>query len=215
VSHRLPLVLAAGVNVALHIGGVALALVGMRPGSPVMPLDERQAYLASHPLLWSLGWGVWMSCALALVAFLAMIATRADDPALASLAVSLAVAGAAVDLLCDIGQIVVLPDLASWKPPQPAVFLSWERWLGAGGTVAANGLYSCAVLLASLAVRVRVPPYVLALAIATWSAGMWMVVAGFTGDPRQLEISVGPTFVAFVAWTLAITRGLVRSERAA
>jgi hypothetical protein len=207
------LLLTAGLNVVLHILGLVLALTHLRPGSPAVPLDDRLAYLAAHPLGWPIGWSVWMLCALALVAMLAALRPHAAHPDLAALAVTLGAAGAAIDLVCDVGQIVVLPDVAAWKPAQPALFVAWERWLGATGAIAANGLYSLAALAASFALRPRVPAYVVGLGIATCAAGFLMVGAGFTGDMRQLEVSVGATMVSFLLWTVALTWALVAPAR--
>jgi hypothetical protein len=76
--------------------------------------------------------------------------------------------------------------------------------------VVANGLYSVAILLATIALRVRpsVPALVRALGYATFAAGMAMVAAGFTGDPRHLALATGPTILSFVAWTLGVARSL-------
>jgi len=194
---------AALLNIGLHGAGLGAAFFGLRPGSPVVPLDERMAYLASRPLAWSLGWGIWMLCALALVAFLAALEREADGSSLASLGLLLGTAGMSVDLFCNVGQMVVLPDVAAWKPPQPAAFVAWERWLGAGGTVVANGLYSIAVVLATLAVRRRVPGYAFGLGLATAGSGMTMVAAGFSGRAPFISATVGPTIVSFVLWCAA------------
>jgi hypothetical protein len=207
------LVILAWTNVAVHVVGLIVALVGMRPGSPVVSLEERLAYLASHPAGWSLGWGLWMLCALALVAFLAALRPHAEWPETAALAVTFCAVGAGVDFLCDIGQIVVLPTLASARPFQPALFAVWERWLGAGGTVVANGLYSLAILLAAVALRRRLPSYIFGLGLATFGFGMAVVAAGFLDDPRLLELAVGPMFVAFLLWVVAVTRALSVTPR--
>src|SRR4029453_17451630 len=69
----------AWLNVGLHLLGLALAMTGMRPGTPLVPAPERVAYLAARPLLWSLGWATWMLCALALVAFLAALARAVPE----------------------------------------------------------------------------------------------------------------------------------------
>jgi hypothetical protein len=196
---------AALLNIGLHVVGLAVAFVGMRPGSVVVPLDDRMAYLAARPLAWTLGWGVWMLCALAFVAFVATLRPHVEKPDLAALAVILGAAGATIDLFCNVGQMVVLPDVAAWKPAQPALFVAWERWLGAGGAVVANGLYSIAVFMLSLGARGRYPAYVFALGCATAAAGFLMVAAGLTGHARLLELSVGPTIVSFVLWCAAVT----------
>jgi hypothetical protein len=209
-SRRL-LALTAWLSVGLHVAGLGLAVVGMRPGTPVVPAPERVAYLAGRPPGWVLGWAVWILCALALVAFLAVLAHVVPQrSALLAAAVTLAAAGAAIDLLCDTLFITVLPDIAA-AGPSP-LFFAAERALGAGGVVVANGLYSVAILLASLGLRGEpaVPPLVRGLGYATFAAGMLMVAAGFTGNPRHLEIATGLTLVPFLAWTLGVARSLPR-----
>ena len=205
------LVLTAWASVAFHVAGLGLAVVGMRPGTPLAPAGDRVAYLAGRPLAWALGWAAWMLCALALVAFLAVLAHVLPQawPILGA-AVTLAAAGAAIDLTCDTLFITVLPTLAQ-DGPTP-LFLTVERALGAGGVVVANGLYSIAILLATLGLRTAagIPAVVRGLGYATFAAGMLMVAAGFTGDPRQLEIATGLTILPFLAWTLGVARSLSR-----
>jgi hypothetical protein len=204
-----PLTLAAWLNVGLHLMGLALALAALRPGTPLVPAAERVAYLAGRPLGWSLGWAAWMLCALALVAFLAVLANVIPESgAVLGPAVMLASAGAAVDLVCDTLYITVLPGLAA-NGPSP-LFFTVERALGAGGVVVANGLYTVATLLATLGLRSRpgVPFPVLWLGYATFAGGMLMVTAGFTGDPQHLQIATGATILPYMAWTLGVARAL-------
>lgn len=202
---RLLLVLGA-LNVALHLLGLALAALGMRPGTGVFPLPERMAYVAPRPAGWVLGWATWALCALVLVGFVAALTARARsaaDSSVRALALALAAAGAAVDLCCDVLWITVVPDLAARG--EVALFLAVERMLGAAGAAVANGLYSVAVLLVALTLREGRP-----LGYATFAFGMLMVAAAFTGDPRHLEWVTGPTIGAFLAWTVAV----LRAERA-
>jgi len=204
-----PLTLAAGLSVGLHLGGLALAVAALRPGTPLVPLAERVAYLAERPLGWTLGWAAWMLCALALVAFLAVLAHVVPEaPTVLRTAVMLASAGAAVDLVCDTLYITVLPGLAAAGPTP--LFLTVERALGAGGVVVANGLYTIATLLAALGLRARpeMPPVVTWLGYATFAGGMLMVAAGFTGDPRHLELATGAAILPYMAWTLGVARAL-------
>ena len=204
-----PLTLAAGLSVGLHLGGLALAVAALRPGTPLVPPAERVAYLAERPLGWTLGWAAWMLCALALVAFLAVLAHVVPEaPTVLRTAVMLASAGAAVDLVCDTLYITVLPGLAAAGPTP--LFLTVERALGAGGVVVANGLYTIATLLAALGLRARpeMPPVVTWLGYATFAGGMLMVAAGFTGDPRHLELATGAAILPYMAWTLGVARAL-------
>ena len=204
-----PLTLAAWTNVGLHLMGLALAIVALRPGTPLVPAAERVAYLAQRPLGWSLGWAAWMLCALVLVAFLAVLAHVVPEAgAVLGPALMLASAGAAVDLVCDTLYITVLPGLAA--DGATALFFTVERALGAGGVVVANGLYTVATLLATLGLRSRpaVPALVLWLGYATFAGGMLMVAAGFTGDPQHLPLATGVTIVPYMAWTVAVARSL-------
>ena len=204
-----PLTLAAGLSVGLHLGGLALAVAALRPGTPLVPPAERVAYLAERPLGWTLGWAAWMLCALALVAFLAVLAHVVPEAStVLRTAVMLASAGAAVDLVCDTLYLTVLPGLAT-EGPTP-LFLTVERALGAGGVVVANGLYTIATLLAALGLRARpeMPPVVTWLGYATFAGGMLMVAAGFTGDPRHLELATGAAILPYMAWTLGVARAL-------
>src|SRR5262249_2831127 len=66
-SSQRMLLLAAALTVGLHTIGLALAVFGMREGTPLVGLAERIAHLAEAPLSWSIGWAVWMLCALSLV----------------------------------------------------------------------------------------------------------------------------------------------------
>ena len=194
----------AWINVAMHLAGLALSAIAIGPGTAAAPAAERTAYLATHPLGWTLGWSTWMACALALVAFLAVIAAIRPSSA-AQVAVTLGAAGAAVDLLCDAAYISLLPDLAVAGPTP--LFLAAERALGLGGLVAANGLYSIAVLVITLAAA-RDRRIALVLGAATFAGGMVMCAAGFSGDPTALAIAAGFTILSFCGWTLAMSHAL-------
>src|ERR1700722_66390 len=156
--HRntLSLTVLAWLNVLLHVAGLTLAAVGMSPGTPLMPLPERLAYLAAAPVCWTLGWVSWMLCALVLVAFLAVLVHRLGDGAeLARFGLLIAIAGLPIDLFCDSVFILVLPTIASWQPPAEQLFLVVERVIGIGSLVVANGAYSVAILLISRVLQDR------------------------------------------------------------
>jgi hypothetical protein len=206
-----PLLLVATLNVGSHLGGLVAAFLWMRPGTVLAPLDARMAFLAARPPGWSFGWGTWMLCSLSLLAFLAVLKEHAGGRSLATFSLILASAGAGVDLLCDALQILVLPRVAAGG--DQGLFLVCERGLDAGGLIPANGLYSIACLLAALALRKEVPPYVRWLGFATFAGGMLMAAAGFSGEPAPLELSSGATMSAFLAWSLAVTRALLVRER--
>src|SRR5262249_48566706 len=111
VSNHRALLGLAWLNVVLHGAGLGFATLGMRPGTPLAALPDRLASLARFPLGWSLGWGVWMLCALALVGFCAVLAYYLREPAdLVRLALMVVTAGGAFDLFCDAVFVTVLPD---------------------------------------------------------------------------------------------------------
>ena len=88
--------------------------------------------LAGDPAVWRWGWGVFMLCTLVLVAFMAVLERLLPDRSTAGrLALVLTASGMAVDLLCDVLQISVLP-FAPYLPTAftPCSFREYEvHWL--------------------------------------------------------------------------------------
>ena len=199
----------AWANVTAHGLGLVAAWVGMRPGSVVVPLPERTAYLASHPALWSWGWSLWMLCAVLLVAFIAGLGRCLPaNSVIASLALVVTAAGMAVDLLCDVLQIAVLPGIAEAGPAATTLFLAFERLAFTGGATVANGLYTTGILLITfrlggvLGLPARLAGY------GTAVAGYAMAAAGLLPSPELLQISTVPTIGFFSLWTVLIARDL-------
>lgn len=188
-------------NAALHGAGLVLALYGMRPGSPLVPLPERMAYLAGHPAGWTWGWGVWMVCSLLLLGYVAALRGCLPGPA-ADLALALTAAGMGVDLLCDVVQIRALP-LATASEP---LFLSLEAVAFTGGATVANGLYTVAVLILTLTLRIG--PGARLAGFATVVFGAAMAVGGIIPSPRLVELATGPTIGFYSLWTILVARDL-------
>jgi hypothetical protein len=205
----------AWLNVVLHVAGLAFAALGMAPGTPLAGLDERVHYLATYPLGWSLGWGTWMLCTLALIAFLAALARHLpEDRDTARLGIILAAVGGGVDLLCDVVYIRVLPLIAArYGPSAELLFLTVERLAMAGGAIVANGLYSIGTLLLTLCLRQRkgLLPFTVGLGYAVFGFGMLLSAAGFCDDTRYLAWATGPTIGGFCLWTLCVAWSLERS----
>lgn len=202
--------LLAWANVVLHGAGLIVAWFAMQPGSVVVPLDERMAYLAGRPAGWSLGWGIWMLCCLLLVAFMAVLRQRLSDSfpisdGVALLALLLTVAGMAVDLFCDVIQIQVLPRAAGAGPD---LFLAFERLAFTGGMTVANGLYTAGILLMNIRLRGRVGSPALLAGWVTAMAGFALAAAGFAPSMILLQVSTGTTIVAYSLWTVLVARDL-------
>jgi hypothetical protein len=207
---RSPLPALAWANVVLHVAGLIVAWFAMQPGSMVMPLEERMAYLAGRPMGWSLGWGIWMLCTLLLVAFMTVLRQRLSSllphsGAVAQLALLLSATGMAVDLLCDVIQIQVLPTAAGTGPN---LFLAFERLAFTGGLTVANGLYTAGVLLMNLRLRGLVSFPALLAGWATAIAGFALAAAGFVPSATLLQISTGMTIVSYSLWTVLVARDL-------
>ena len=199
-SNRLLWGLAWG-NVILHGVGLAVALFGMRPGSPLVSLPERMEYLAGHPAGWTWGWGVWMVCSLLLLGYVAALrACLPERSPSADLAMTLTAVGMGVDLLCDVVQIRGLP-LATASEP---LFLSLEALVFTGGATVANGLYTVAVLIFTLTLRIG--PGARLAGFATVVFGTAMAVAGMIPSPRLLELATGPTIGFYSLWTILVAR---------
>jgi hypothetical protein len=208
----------AWLNVLVHVIGLAFAAFGMRPGTPLAPLPERLAYLARAPLGWSLGWGSWMLCAGALIAFLAAVAHRLGERAdLARLGLMVAVAGGAFDICCDAVYIVVFPALAAAQPPSEALFLAVERVTGLASLVIANGGYSVGALLITLALRGRkgLVPYTVAVGYGVAGFGLLLAAAGFTGVPWHAAWATPPTIGLYCVWAVLVARSFEPGGRQA
>jgi len=196
----------AWVNVALHAAGLAAAWIGLRQGSTVIPLAERMAYLANQPPAWQWGWGIWMLCALALVSYMAALRRRlSGDPLAAQLALVFTTAGMAVDLLCDVLQIQVLPLAAA---SQPGVFVAFERLAFTGGLTVANGLYTVGLLLMNLCLRsvARTPSRMVGWVAVV--SGFALATAGLVPSPLLLQTATGLTIGAYSLWTVLVARDL-------
>jgi hypothetical protein len=197
-------------NVALHVLALVLAVVGMRPGSPGFDLETRRAYLAAFPLAWSLGWGLWMLCALLQIAFYAVLVRHLPEHAdVARLAVTLACAGMAIDLSCDTIFIAVLPHFATGGPENVPVFLALEKLTESVSLIVANSLYVFACSLLTLCLRDRAggAPLVTAAGVGVLIFGLLLSAAGFAGS-WLAELATAPTILCYCAWVLLAARSV-------
>jgi hypothetical protein len=207
------LVLLAWSNVILHAAGLAVAWFGLRPGSVVAPLAERTAYLAADPAVWRWGWGIWMLCTLVLVGYIAELESLLPPRSIAGrLALVLTASGMAVDLLCDVLQISVLPLTAAAGPS--SLFLAIERLAFTGGATVANGLYTTGVLLMTLRFGRRAGMPARLAGWATVLSGYAMVAAGLLPSPALLLATAGPTLGFYSVWTVLLANDLQKEARA-
>jgi hypothetical protein len=215
ISDARPLTVLAWLTVLLHVAGLTLAAIGMSPGTPLFPLPERMMYMAAAPIGWTLGWLSWMLCAVALVAFLAVLVQRLGEGAeLARFGLLIAIAGLPIDLFCDAVFILVLPMIASWQPPAEQLFLVVERVTGIGSLVIANGAYSVAILLVSrvLQDRASIGLGTVMLGYAVGLCGLLLVAAGCTGVPWHAQWATPPTIGLFCLWVVLVARSVERGN---
>lgn len=211
----------ASLNVLVHAAGLAFLGWGIRPGCPLVAFTERRQYLSRVPWGWTAGWASLMLCALALVAFCAglarMLRSCSRLPELARLAVVVAVAGAAIDLLCDAIQMVVIPRLSAEPETSEVLLRAFERLAGASGLIVANGAYSLAVLLLTICLGRSQPPrpLLLGLGYAVFGLGMILVGAGLCDSPWLAALVTAPTLVGFCAWCVGAAWAVERAERCA
>jgi hypothetical protein len=222
-------------NVVIHAIGLALAAFGIRPGSPLVPVADRIAYLATWPEGWYLGWTSWALCAAALVCLMwtlsgrllgaaakcAGVAQGQGSPArrLAIASRVLTIVAAAFDMTCDATYIVVFPVLAfeaqaaSLRPEKLDGFLSWERTVNAVSLTAGNGVYTIAVGLLALALhragRASMAATVTAAGVVVF--GLALSAAGPLELPVLALATTGPTIGFFCLWTILAARDVTRS----
>jgi hypothetical protein len=187
---------AAIANCVVHLAGLGCALF-MRPGTSLVPLSDRMSFLAEQPVAWSMGWGVWMLCALALAGFYVLLAENLPQE-IARATLLCVGAAIAVDLCCDAAQMKILPLCARGDA---ARFLIVERAVGLGGTLVANGLYTLASVMAAWSLGRR------GLAAALGISGAAMCAGGLLDQSRIIELSTGPTILLFCAFTLLVAYG--------
>jgi hypothetical protein len=208
----------AWVNVIAHVVALGFAATGIRPGSPLVSLDARLEYLKDAPAGWTAGWVSWMVCAVLLIAFLATLWNGLRERShLAQLGLIIAVVGAGFDLFCNSVFVLVFPMLASWPHSTQDLFLLVERTTGIGSLAVANGGYSVAILLFTLALpdRETLGRLTRGIGYAVTGFGLLLAAAGFTGVPWHAAWATPPTIVLYCIWVILVARLVEPNGRSA
>jgi hypothetical protein len=187
------------------VAGLVLALF-MREGTPLAQLPTRMAWLAQDPIVWKLGWIVWMLAALCVGGLYAGLAGALGKPPRALWALAMACAGAAADIFSEIIYISVLPGVA--QSGNRDLFLAFERTAFGGGCVLANSFYTIGVWLIALELKrqKRTNLWLDLSAAITVACGLAMTVGGILQRAELLEVFTGPTIVGFSVWGLLAAR---------
>jgi hypothetical protein len=183
----------AAVNAA---AAIALA-TALAPGATNAPTELNAAYVRSHVEVWRAGWLLWIAAAISLLAFFTWWAARLEPSALVWVALAIACAGLACDLVAE-------SLLVSWSPERyvdvaPAAF----RLTGIG----ANGLYSVAGLILTARTPGR-PHWLAEWSWTVWLLGIALAVAVAIGSDAAARLLTATLFAALVPWLVLFGRRL-------
>jgi hypothetical protein len=173
---------------------IALATV-LAPGATNAPTAINAAYVRAHIEVWRAGWLLWTAAAISLVAFFAWWAARLDRSVVAAVALGIAFAGLAVDVVAESA-------LAWWAPEHyletaPLAF----RLTGIG----ANGLYSVAGSI--LLTRTRgLPRWLAQWSWVVWLLGLGLAVAVAIGSDTAARLLTVALFALLVPWLVVFGR---------
>jgi hypothetical protein len=179
----------------------ALMLFVLRRGLPPESLDTRSEFVSSHETLWRLGWLSWNVAAVTLIGLLLVLASRLkhEAPFLCALAIVVATAGLAADLSAE----ALLIGLSK-QSPGTFESIQTEALLLTG--FVANGLYTLAGILLTVAGRRLLPRALLVLAALVWTAGLWLAAATLVDSSTGEIASTGVLMPSFVIWAVLLGR---------
>jgi len=177
------------------------------------PDAARLAFIAGHLVPVRVGWFLWETATLSLVATFVTVARSLEGESTAGLrvlAVAAVALGAIPDSINNLINAAILPDIArAWtvapEAARAAIELDFHLWDRAAviltGTLA-NALYAAGGWMILGASR-RVPEYprsLRALQIPLWTATSLMAVAAAADSLRGLVVTVAVTMTFFVLW---------------
>jgi hypothetical protein len=178
------------------LAAIALATV-LAPGATNAPAEVNEAYVRANIETWRAGWLLWTAAAVSLIAFFAWWTRHVKRSALVWLALAVACAGLAFD--------VVAESLLAWWSPEhyletaPLAF----RLTGIG----ANGLYSVAGLI--LTARTRgLPAWLARWSWTVWLLGIGLAGAVATGSDVAARLLTAALFALLVPWLVIFGRRL-------
>jgi hypothetical protein len=178
-----------------------LTLLVLRRGLPPQGLVERAMFVSSHRVLWRVGWLAWNAAAITLLGLFLALAGRWGKraPVLCGLAIVVATAG----LGADLGAEALLAGFTNSTLAHLSLVQS-EGLLLTG--YAANGLYTVAGILLTVAGRKELPAGLLALSGVVWAAGVWLSAATLLGSTTGEAASTGIIVASFVVWAALLGR---------
>lgn len=212
--------LAPWASALLHALGLAAMALLLRPGMLTeTDAAARATHVATHPVLWTTGWVIWMLAAQSLVGFYAwwgarLALGRAAFRA-AVLGVLLAGIGSMFDLTGETLSVLVLSersdgvltDAATWNS---APFTATERAATLLTAGIANLLYTLGGVRLTLATP-DLPPVVRTLLWGTWIAGAAMTLAAIGNHVGGMVAATVVLFPLLIVWTIWMGRAWRRA----
>src|SRR2546426_3085781 len=185
---------ASAINLAAAVVMLAVLRGGLPAGEP--SFAARLEHVHNQALAWRLGWLVWNSAAISLLALFVGLALLWRDraPLLVRLALLCAAAGLAADLGAESVLAIVSPRASGGD------FLLVERIAVALTGYLGNGLYTVAGILLTWAGRRSLSSRLLALAVAVWAAGLALSAATLIGSRAGQYWATAVLMPAFVVW---------------
>jgi hypothetical protein len=183
--------------------GLAMLLV-LRDGTEAeAQLAARMAYVHAHTLVWRVGFAVWMTAGISVVALYAWWGRAVKHRGAVTAALVVAAAGLACDLAGEglyVGWLPLLTDDA-------ARFAQVQRLGTVLTAVFANGFYTAAGIVLTLWTP-ALPLRVRGVAWTVWIAGAVLSVCGAVGWANGLVAASGVLFPALVLLALMLPRAL-------
>lgn len=178
---------------AVHAVALALTLAALLPGLPPGEAAAREAYVAGHPVAWTLGWLAWMAATATWVLFVrAWAQTPPGAGAIGTLALAVTAAGGLADWLADLAWIAGRPEGLAF------------RAMGAGNVLYALG----GGLLTARSLRAPgFPRWLAAWGWLVWAATLGLAGAALAADGRLVNLASAVLFAAFLPWMLVMGRG--------
>jgi hypothetical protein len=179
---------------------VAIVVMGavLRFGTEIVPLvADRVSYISQHPVLWRMGWSLWIAAAASLVSFYAWWGSHLRESRWAIMALCVASTGLVCDLFAESLLIGWLP--RDYERVAPVATLL----TGA----AANGFYTIAGVILTLATD-ALRGMIRAMAWAVWIAGALLTLSTLAHTPIGIAICTTVVFVLFCPWVVLLGRAL-------
>ncbi|HVT02681.1 MAG TPA: hypothetical protein VHL58_04810 [Thermoanaerobaculia bacterium] len=193
---------------ATHLVAALVMLVFLRDGLLGQTAEERLVYVRAHPVSWSLSWMLWQLAALTLLALYAHLGRLwwSRSPTLVTLALLCAAAAIGADVG---GQSLYM------GMPRVLDAASFQRLEVAAALVtgyAANGLYTVAGALLTVAGVGQLPRRIVSVSILLWSSGFALAAASLAQSLAMQQITTAAMLGSLFVWTLMLSSWLRNSE---